>query len=212
MDGTEGCTCRRLAPQAMTNMVSESIKPVSAYVDMTLLTPSRTFTLFLAITLKCPLCNAEHGGCFRPIVSSMQNTPLPPTWTAFAIAKRSSAASSLHATHDDDTADDLPPRQPLLIAYVNRTTGERTCRHPGARYFSGLVDRARNRPSQITGEKADGSALASEQYGCSACGDREAVRAGGATLVAGGAHRSSLRAPSYPVKSCRCCDVFRRIK
>lgn len=65
----------------------------------------------------------------------MHNIPLPPTWTAIKTP----------ASPEDEPESTAPPKpaDSSNIAYVHRLTGQGTTRHPGAAYFSALVDQQR---------------------------------------------------------------------
>lgn len=82
------------------------------------------------------LCAARH------VLSNMQMTSLPPTW---------SAVEAVQPVVKVDGGQDSPHRAPSAadcldaprLEYVNCVTGERTSQHPGARYFRGVVDEER---------------------------------------------------------------------
>ncbi|CAN0229746.1 unnamed protein product, partial [Ectocarpus sp. 12 AP-2014] len=95
--------------------------------------------------------NLESEPELTHIVSEMQTTPLPPTWTIEEIGAgqttpRSSRFTTTGSTtsYTADSEANLPasaiaPR----LEYVNRLTRERTCTHPGTPYFLRAVERER---------------------------------------------------------------------
>lgn len=72
-------------------------------------------------------------------MSSMQSTPLPPTWTVVDEAGPDGGTSSPRSLVDGGCSDGHSPS----LQYVNRVTGETTSQHPGVKYFAGMIQRAR---------------------------------------------------------------------
>lgn len=75
---------------------------------------------------------------------SMQNTPLPPTWTVVEAEVPQKDAPSPSSTTDSQHDGKDGTGKGLAMQYVNRVTGKKTDRHPGADYFSAIVEQERN--------------------------------------------------------------------